>query len=123
MDFCIESNPNIINKSGKKLVITTGVKKPKILNKISSNKFNSKLIILSNIDFIEIENIVDSCELLISCHGAISHVAAAKNIRQIDIIEKDKLNFYKRWTEHFRNYNFIYRKNFKNLSRDIINML
>ncbi len=114
---------SIINKSGKKLVITTGVKKPKILNKISSDKFNSKLIILSNIDFIEIENIVDSCELLISCHGAISHVAAAKNIRQIDIIEKDKLNFYKRWTEHFRNYNFIYRKNFKNLSRDIINML
>ena len=114
---------SIINKSGKKLVITTGIKTPDILNNISPYKFGSKLIVLKNLKFIQIENIVDSCDLLISCHGAISHVAAAKNIKQIDIIDKSKLNFYKRWTAHFRSYNFIYRKNFKDLSKDIINML
>jgi len=114
---------SVINKSGKKLLITTGNKTPDILNNISLNKFGSKLIVLTNLKFIEIENIVDSCDLLISCHGAISHVAAAKNIKQIDIIDKSKLNFYKRWTAHFRSYNFIYRKNFKDLSKDIINML
>ena len=114
---------SIINKSGKKLVITTGIKTPDTLNNISSYKFGSKLIVLTNLKFIEIENIVDSCDLLISCHGAISHVAAAKNIKQIDIIDKSRLNFYKRWTDHFRSYNFIYRKNFKDLSNDIINML
>ena len=114
---------SIINKSSKKLVITTGIKTPDTLNKISSYKFNSKLIVLTGLEFIEIENIVVNCELLISCHGAISHVAAAKNIKQIDIIEKGKLNLYKRWTAHFRSYNFIYRKNFNDLSNDIINML
>ena len=42
------------------------------------------------------------------------------NIKQIDLIERNKKNFYRKWTEHFRNYNFLYRKNFKKLYKEIL---
>ena len=71
----------------------------------------------------EIESIIDKSDLLISCHGAVSHVATAKNIKQIDIIDETKINFYKKWTDHFRNYRFICRKNFNDLSKEIISLL
>ena len=69
------------------------------------------------------KNNLDKSNLLISCHGAVSHVATAKNIRQIDIIDESKTNFYKNWTDHFRNYSFVYRKNFNDLSKEIISLL
>ena len=88
-------------------------------------KYNIKNNIRFNSFFktLEIESIIDKSDLLISCHGAISHLATAKNIKQIDIIDESKTNFYKKWTAHFRNYRFIYRKNFRDLSKEIISLL
>ena len=113
----------LVNKTNKKLVVTTGLNSPQILNKIFRDKFNTKINFFSNLDFLEIESIIDKSDLLISCHGAVSHVATAKNIKQIDIIDAGKSNFYKKWTDHFRNYSFIYRKNFSDLSKEIISLL
>lgn len=113
----------LVNKTNKKLVVTTGLNSPQILNKIFRDKFNTKINFFSNLDFLEIESIIDKSDLLISCHGAVSHVATAKNIKQIDIIDASKSNFYKKWTDHFRNYSFIYRKNFSDLSKEIISLL
>ena len=113
----------IVNKTNKKLVVTTGLNSPQILNKIFRDKFNAKINFFNNLNFLEIESIIDKSDLLISCHGAVSHVATAKNIKQIDIIDESKTNFYKKWTDHFRNYSFIYRKNFNDLSKEIINLL
>ena len=113
----------IVNKTNKKLVVTTGLNSPQILNKIFRDKFNAKINFFNNLNFIEIESIIDKSDLLISCHGAISHLATAKNIKQIDIIDESKTNFYKKWTDHFRNYSFIYRKNFSDLSKEIISLL
>ena len=113
----------ITNKTNKNLIVTTGLKSPPMLDKIFMNKFNSKITFLKNLDFFEIENIIDKSDLLISCHGAVSHVAAAKNIKQIDIIDESKTNFYKKWTYHFRNYKSIYRKDFNDLNKEIINLL
>ena len=113
----------IVNKTNKKLVVTTGLNSPQILNKIFRDKFNAKINFFNNLNFLEIENIIDKSDLLISCHGAVSHVATAKNIKQIDIIDETKINFYKKWTDHFRNYSFIYRKNFSDLSKEIISLL
>ena len=47
----------------------------------------------------ELEKVTSRSKILISCHGAISHIAAALNIKQIDII--DKSYNYNRWTNHF----------------------
>ena len=113
----------LVNKTNKKLVVTTGLNPPQILNKIFRDKFNAKINFFNNLNFLEIESIIDKSDLLISCHGAVSHLATAKNIKQIDIIDESKTNFYKKWTDHFRNYSFIYRKNFSDLSKEIINLL
>ena len=69
------------------------------------------------LDFLQLESVVVSSDLLISCHGSVSHLASAKEIKQIDII--DKSYNYGRWTEHFRNYNYIHRNNFSILASQI----
>ena len=114
---------SIVNKTKKNLVVTTGSTSLEILNSIFSTNLNKNIFFYNNLNFIELESLVDKCDLLVACHGAISHVASAKNIRQMDIIEKKKINFYNKWTSHFRNHNYIYRKNFSDLSEEIISNL
>ena len=111
----------IVSKTNKNLVITAGLKTPEILDKIFVNKFNSRISLFKNLDFFEIENIIDKSDLLISCHGAVSHVAAAKNIKQIDIID-ESYNYHK-WTAHFRKYKSINRETFNKLSKNILDQL
>lgn len=113
----------LLSASNKKLVITTGVKCPKILNDLTESNFGSRVKIFKKLNFLNLENIVSKCNLLISCHGSVSHVAAAHNIKQIDIIEKEKLNIYVKWTKHFRNYSPVYRIKFIELSNKIINLM
>ena len=113
----------LVNKTNKKLIVTTGLNSPQILNKIFRDKFNSKINYFNNLNFLEIESIIDKSDLLISCHGAVSHLATAKNIKQIDIIDESKTNFYSRWTHHFRNYNYLFRKKFNLLTKEIINLI
>jgi len=118
---------NFINdiryKSGDEIFITTGVKTPKILTNIISEINDDKVRLIESLNFTQLEVIVSNSKLLISCHGAISHVASAYNIKQIDIIDINKQNPYENWTDHFRNYHPIYRKNFSILSSEISNLL
>ena len=109
--------------SNKKIIITTGMNCPKILNDVLDNKLNSNIKIFKKLDFFDLENLISKCSLLISCHGSVSHVAAALEIKQIDIIDKKKLEFYSKWTAHFRNYSPIYRKKFSELSKEITKLL
>ena len=120
-DALISLFNSIVSKTNLNLVISTGLDTPKILKKIFSNKFNSKVFLYEKSNFLEIERLIYNSNLLISCHGAVSHVAAAKNIKQVDII--DRSYNYSRWTDHFRNYQSLNRKNFSELSTDIINLL
>ena len=108
-------------KSDGKLVITTGFNLPDKMKKIKSKLTELKVNLYENLNFLELENITSKSKVLISCHGAISHVASAINIKQIDII--DNSYNYGIWTSHFRNYNFLYRDNFAKLSVKIINLL
>ena len=112
---------SIISKTNKNVVITTGLYAPEILNKMKNNKLNPKILFYNNINFFDIEDIIEKSDCLISCHGAVSHVAAAMNVKQIDII--DKTYNYSKWTEHFRNYNSLNRKPFNELSDNIIELL
>ena len=112
---------SIISKTNKNVVITTGLYAPEILNKMKDNKLNPKILFYNNTNFFDIEDIIEKSDCLISCHGAVSHVAAAMNVKQIDII--DKTYNYSKWTEHFRNYNSLNRKPFNELSDNIIELL
>ena len=107
-------------KLNKNIIVTTGNNTPDILSNIFKRNFNDKIKLIENINFTDLESIINYSSLLISCHGAVSHVAAAKNIKQIDII--DKSYNYKRWTKHFRNYKSINRKSFNELSIEILNL-
>ena len=112
----------IIFKTNYNLVITTGIVTPTKLKRMLL-KTNNNIELVEDLNFIELQEIVSQSKLLISCHGAISHVASAYNIKQIDIIDINLKNPYSNWTDHFRNYFPIYRKNFKNLSAEILSLL
>ena len=111
----------IVDKKEKQLIITTGFILPNIMRKIKPVLNDFKIVLYENLDFLQLENITLNSNVLISCHGAISHVASAKNIKQIDIIDKS-YNYFK-WTNHFRNYNFLYRDKFTKLSAEIIKLI
>ncbi|MDA7583327.1 hypothetical protein N8698_03555, partial [Candidatus Pelagibacter sp.] len=113
----------LLLSSDKELVITTGVDCPRILDNILDNNFNNRVKIYKELDFLHLESLISKCKLLISCHGSVSHVAAAYNIKQIDIIEGKKFDFYSKWTDHFRGYFPLYRKKFSDLSKEIIDLL
>ena len=112
---------SIILKTNKKLVITTGLVAPKIIDEILLNNKDKDIIYFKNLDFLRLEDIIVNSYTLISCHGAVSHIATAKEIKQIDIIDSSYL--YGRWTNHFRNYNYVYREKFKDLSQKILKKL
>ena len=126
---------NIVKKSKKDLVITNGYMTNTITNKIKQNfqylnkgmylmKIKKKKIILfDNINFFSLEYLISRSILVITCHGAASHVAASLKKKIIDIIEFKKIKFYKKWTEHYTNHLFIMRKDFSKLSLSIINKL
>lgn len=105
----------------KKLIITTGFYLPNKIKNIESTLKELKIKLYKDLDFLELEKITAKSNILISCHGAISHVAAANNIKQIDII--DKSYDYFKWSDHFRNYNFLYRDNFVKLTNKIIDLI
>ena len=111
-------NNIIINNN---LVITTGKNNLNLLSEIKFKLNQDKVKIFENQELVDIENIVFNAKLLISCHGWITHIASAKNIRQIDII--DTSYPYEKWTSHLRNYNYLNRKPFKVLSKEIINLI
>jgi len=113
----------LLTLTNKRLVITTGIRSPNILDDIINIGLNSRIKVYKKLDFLDLEILISKSKLLISCHGSVSHVAAAHQIKQIDIIEEKKSNFYSKWTSHFRNYNSIHRKSFDQLSLDIIKLL
>jgi len=112
---------SLSNKTGEKLIITTGILAPEKLIKINQIIQNDKIKIMLNLSFLELEKIICKSKLVISCHGAISHVTSALQTNQIDII--DKSYDYSRWSKHFRNYKYLYRENFTELSKKILDIL
>lgn len=112
---------NKIISKNKKIIITTGKKNNKLLENIKDKFDTEKVKIYDNQNLLELENIVFNTSLLITCHGWISHIASAKKVKQIDII--DNQYPYNKWTSHFRNYNYLYRKKFEFLSEEIIKLI
>jgi len=82
--------------------------------------FDSKVFFLEDLNFLELEKLILFFNLLITCHGAVTHVAASFNIRIIDIIDKSEKVFFNKWTSHFDNHILIERNPFKVLTNKII---
>ena len=110
-----------LTKNKNKVLITTGLVLPKILKKIKPTLDELNIKVYESLSFTQLDKITSKSSVLISCHGAISHLAAAYNIKQIDIIDKS-YNYHK-WTDHFRNYKSLERVSFNDLSNRILEML
>ena len=96
----------------------------KIEQNVYELKFkDNKIIFFDNINFLQLEKLILNSALLITCHGAASHVAASFNLRIVDIIDNSEELFFDKWTNHFTNYQKLSRVEFIKLSKNIINLI
>ena len=110
------------------LVITTGIINFKLIDDLKEKYFikvNNKIYEKSNGEnkiylifkptFQDLESLLRTAKILISCHGAITHAAGSLNVKILDIIDENSKNWYQRYTSHIKNYNFIFRNKFSEI--------
>ena len=121
---------SISNQSN--ILITTGVVDISIVNDLKEKffkKIDEKIYYRKNFDksiyliykpsFEDIESLLRKSKILITCHVSITHAANSFLIKKIDILEKNKIKFYKRFTSYLQDYHPIYRSNFDLLRKEI----
>lgn len=110
----------------KNLILTNGfVINPLIENLKVNNYFKNKtnFIIKDKIDIFELQYLIKNSALLISCHGAPSHIASNYNVNIIDIVDNSEIKFFESYNFHFNNKIQIIRDDFKNISKKIISLI
>jgi ADP-heptose:LPS heptosyltransferase len=133
-------NPNYLNftnfldEISKKnnVLISTGLESFDLINKLKEVYFTKKnehlffkknslnsIYLVNKPSFENLESLLRKANILISCHGAITHAANSFDIKKIDIFEKKRKDFYKKYTSYMNNYYPIYRKNFNDLKNEI----
>ncbi len=124
---------NFINSLSKKnnILITTGLisnnlidrllneSKAKIGDNIYTYNLSDNIIIVFKPTLLDLESLLRKTKILISCHGALTHVAASLNVKIIDIVEKSSDELVKRYSLYIKKYYKVYRDNFKNLIQNI----
>ena len=118
-DVCV-STGNLPNK------FSNYFKKNFVKNKNNhyEHKISGKVIYFyDNLTFLELEKLILFSNLIISCHGAATHVAASFNIKIIDIIDHSEEVFFTKWTAHFNKYQKLKRNEFIQLSKNIIELI
>ena len=120
-----------VKKSKKDLVISTGAETNSLIEGVKE-KFNKdglfelngkKIIILDNISFADLKLIIKKTDLLIACHGSPAHIASSFNTKIIDIFDQKNEEFYKFYTNHLRNYKYLYREDFTILAKKILRLV
>ena len=118
------------------ILITTGLVNYNLIDDIKNNFFkkvnekiyfkdinNKKIYLIFKPSLDDIESLIANAKTLISCHGAITHIANSYDIEILDIIDESKKNWYPRFSSYMSNYNFFYRNNFDLLSKEIISKI
>ena len=130
-DQILSFSKSLIDKSKINLVISTGKDYNNLIidlkKRFNNQEFieyeNKKIFLLENISFFDLKYIIKNSNLIITCHGSPSHVAAAFKVKIIDIFDKETQNFYKFYTDHLRNYDYVYRDDFNIIAKNIINKI
>jgi len=118
------------------IIITTGLVKFNLISELKSKYFNKisekvyvkkyetkSIYLVFEPSFDDLESLLRNAKILIACHGAIIHASNSFNVKKIDILEKAKVNFYKRFTSYLKNYHVVYRDDFMRLKEDIIKQI
>ena len=120
-----------VTRSKKDLVISAGAERNNLIDGVKE-KFNKngifslngkKIIVLDNISFVDLKLIIKKASLIIACHGSPAHIASSFNTKIIDIFDKENEEFYKFWTNHLRNYRYLYREDFNSLAKNILHLI
>ena len=130
-DFASFLNELTLRKND--ILITTGILKLDLLEKMKKSFFtkkisniyskeisNYKIFFVENSTFPDLEFLVKNSKTLISCHGSLQQSASAFEIKILDIFEKNQEIWYRRHTKHIKNYNFFYRKPFSLLKGELL---
>ena len=120
-----------VKKSKKDLVISAGAETNNLIDGVKK-KFSKrgvfaingkKIIILDNISFTDLKLIIKKTDLIIACHGSPAHIASSFNTKIIDIFDQTNEEFYKFYTNHLRNYKYLYREDFTILAKNILRLV
>jgi len=133
-----EDMTDFINKLSKNhdILITTGLLdlqlidnlKNKFFNKVSDNIYCKKnsdkfIYFVYKPTFDDLISMLNNAQILITCHGAMTHAANSFDIKIIDIIDENKKTWYSRYTYHLKNYKPIYRCKFSKIQKNLISQL
>jgi len=121
-----------ITEKGINIVITTGLVDFDLLTEIKDKFFskksekiyhknfsNASIYLIYKPSIEDFESISRQSKIFASCHCGLTHIPNSFNIKIIDIIEKNKKEWYGRYTLYLKNYNQIYRNKFSILSEDL----
>ena len=122
-EFVMRSKKDLVISAGAQTnTLISGVKEK--LNKNGVFAINGKkIIILDNISFTDLKLIIKKADLVIACHGSPAHIASSFNTKIIDIFDKKNEKFYKFYTNHLRNYKYLYREDFTILAKNILQLV
>ena len=113
-----------------RIVIINGLHKSAIFDylKLKSIKITSKfyiykknqIFLFDSIDLFQLQKLISEANLLITCHGAPSHLASAYSVPLIDIIDNSEISIFSSYSYHFRNRHTILRFSFNTISKTIL---
>ena len=124
----------LLNKLKTDLIITSGIKTNFLFDQLKNrySKLNDniflkqysdiKIILCENTNIHDLIFLISKSSLLITCHGAPTHIASSFNVKSIDIIDASEYLLFNKYTAHLRKYNQITRKPFYQLTDEIINL-
>ena len=92
-----------------------------LLSEYSYENFKAVLCFNNSINELEILSV--NAKNIITCNGPVTHLGNAFSVNVVDIIEKKLEHWYNRHISNTENYNKLYRKNFNDLSVEILNKI
>ena len=114
------------------ILITTGLVNFDLIDQLKNKYFdridnkiyikrekNKSIYLIYKPTFEDLESLLRNSTTLVACHGAITHAANSFGIKKIDIFEKSRSNFYKRFTSHLNDYYPTFRSRFNILKEEI----
>ena len=118
------------------ILITTGILDYELVDVLISNFFKkidhkiyfsdvskNKIFLIYKPSLLDLESLIKRAKILISCHGAVIHMANSFNVKIYDIIDQNKKDWYLRFTSYLKNHNLIYRENFNLIAKKLVNNL
>jgi len=127
----------VVNKKKYTLWISDGLIRNTLFDRLisESHKINEfvyekiidddiKIYLFRKIDIHDLNHLISCSSLILTCHGAPSHLAACNSKKTIDIIDGNEgLLIHKSCSGHFKKTTSLPRENFAKLSKKILNLL